>query len=697
MKLPPELLRALAAVRRRVRTQRALDAGVLFLVVGLAVAAVVLTLAKTGVLEDADALRWLYGAAAIPVVGLLLGLLRPVAKLLPAQLLDRSHDLRSRIANALELASEPERTPFMEAAIDDARAKATQVVPKRAMPLRAPRDLGGALILAVAVGILVMLEVPREVPAPVVSQLEPLLLDDDSLDAFESSLDPVLQDRETSDDVREVANRLNQILEDIADRRLDRTEALRRIQQLEQQLAEGREASAEEMEEALREVGRELDRSALTEAASEALQDADAERAADEMQQLANQIANDPPSRQEMERLREALERAAQDRSERREREIEEERERLERLLQRQREQNQTESEQERRLLRRRQRQLERLQREQQDIQEQRRQLDRLRREMQQAAENLNRNAQNRDQAAEQMRRMAEELNRMAREQMSEEQRQQLERQMRQLREMIRRMQQQQGGQGQNGQGQNGQGQGQQGRMRRFVLQAGGQGARIRMPGQGQQGQGQQGQGQQGQGQGQQGQGQGQQGQGQQGQGQQGQGQGQQGQGQGQGQGQNGQGQGQGGQAQGGQGQGQNGQGQGGQQVLELTPNGQGGNAVLEMPGMGQGQQGEGQGQGQGQGGSQAGTGHDPQMLEDPTNLDSRNRNSRVNGEASGEGPSRSEVILGASDRGFVGEGYREVFTDYENHAEEVLERDEVPPGYRFYVRRYFQLIRPRE
>ena len=61
------------------------------------------------------------------------------------------------------------------------------------------------------------------------------------------------------------------------------------------------------------------------------------------------------------------------------------------------------------------------------------------------------------------------------------------------------------------------------------------------------------------------------------------------------------------------------------------------------------------------------------------------------------DGPTTSEVILSAADRGFVGEGYQDVYTNYENHAEEVLERDEVPPGYRFYVRRYFQLIRPRE
>lgn len=84
-------------------------------------------------------------------------------------------------------------------------------------------------------------------------------------------------------------------------------------------------------------------------------------------------------------------------------------------------------------------------------------------------------------------------------------------------------------------------------------------------------------------------------------------------------------------------------------------------------------------------------------MTGEATDLDSRTRNTRVEGEQADEGPSRSEVILGAADRGFVGRGYRDVYTDYSDHAEEVLERDEVPPGYRFYVRRYFQLIRPRD
>jgi hypothetical protein len=124
---------------------------------------------------------------------------------------------------------------------------------------------------------------------------------------------------------------------------------------------------------------------------------------------------------------------------------------------------------------------------------------------------------------------------------------------------------------------------------------------------------------------------------------------------------------------------------------------GQGGSAVLEMPGMGtrpgQGAEGAGQG-GQGPG---AGTGHDPTTLDDPTRLGGSRQATRVEGEQSGRGPTRSEVILGAAERGFASREYERVFVDYESHAEEVLEQDQIPGGYRFYVRRYFQLIRPRD
>lgn len=62
-----------------------------------------------------------------------------------------------------------------------------------------------------------------------------------------------------------------------------------------------------------------------------------------------------------------------------------------------------------------------------------------------------------------------------------------------------------------------------------------------------------------------------------------------------------------------------------------------------------------------------------------------------------GEGDSRSEVILMAADRGFASAPYRKVYADYRNHAEELLAQDQIPAAYRFYVRRYFQLIEPRK
>ncbi len=92
-----------------------------------------------------------------------------------------------------------------------------------------------------------------------------------------------------------------------------------------------------------------------------------------------------------------------------------------------------------------------------------------------------------------------------------------------------------------------------------------------------------------------------------------------------------------------------------------------------------------------------AGTGHNDATLDDPTHLQSNRQNSRVEGDQNGQGPTRSEVILGAAERGFANRAYERVHVDYEHHAEEVLEQDEIPGGYRFYVRRYFQLIRPRE
>jgi hypothetical protein len=54
-------------------------------------------------------------------------------------------------------------------------------------------------------------------------------------------------------------------------------------------------------------------------------------------------------------------------------------------------------------------------------------------------------------------------------------------------------------------------------------------------------------------------------------------------------------------------------------------------------------------------------------------------------------------VILAAAEKGFKGSGYKKVFTQYHTVAEDQINKEKIPDGYRFYVNRYFQLIRPRE
>jgi len=66
-------------------------------------------------------------------------------------------------------------------------------------------------------------------------------------------------------------------------------------------------------------------------------------------------------------------------------------------------------------------------------------------------------------------------------------------------------------------------------------------------------------------------------------------------------------------------------------------------------------------------------------------------------GQDTGQGSSNSRSILVAAEKGFRGSGYKQVFAKYRTVAEDNINKEEVPDGYRFYVKRYFQLIRPRD
>ncbi len=136
-----------------------------------------------------------------------------------------------------------------------------------------------------------------------------------------------------------------------------------------------------------------------------------------------------------------------------------------------------------------------------------------------------------------------------------------------------------------------------------------------------------------------------------------------------------------------------------------------GGRGNKQAWGRGQGQgQGQGQGkgqQGQGQNGGQSGqpngpsndwgTGHDPNLTGDPTAMSGNDTDKTDQGVEGKGGSSKRETILAAAQKGFASAQYKKVYAEYDGRIEEVMKTEKVPPAYKYYVKKYFNKIKPHE
>jgi hypothetical protein len=600
--------------------------------VPLVYAALALTVIKVtrGAPALVHALTWGFAAPlAVFVGGVIHAALRKTAPHAGSLALDRVHHLKDRITNALAFSSLPaaERTPLMEAAIEDAVATTADLSPSQAAPFTRPRDLWAMFALAAGVFSIAVLEVPtKRVVPPVTHHIDAIQITDDDADLFRR-ISEDLQAQSTDPAAAAGARRFNQLVEDLAERRLDRREVFRRLDELERSLKDASSVDASALDEALDGIAKELSKSGLAKNVSQALAEkrlADAEQA---MKDLAKKIetAKKDVDKAKLEELRKALQKssetvhakaASQDAARK---DLEEKKRRL---LQKKEKEGLTKAEQQE--LDQTERKLERLDREKAQSEAQQKAMSDLDRDLAKAAQDLMKDL---GMGSQDLKKGAEDINHASQQRMSEQQKEELKRRIEEMRQLLRQ-------------------EGQAGRDRIKRMMAFGNQAR----------------------------------------GQQGQGGGQQGQGQGQGQ-QQGQGQGQG--------KGKKqvsvgfGQGEGDGQGIALG-------ATSVAPGAGQ----NGQSQPGSSGGGDKeswGTGHDPNIAGDATHLKGQTEDVTAAGADTGQGEASSQVIYGAAERGFVGRGYKKVFTDYQTVAEESLSKDDIPPGYRFYVRRYFQLIRPRD
>jgi chemotaxis protein histidine kinase CheA len=566
------------------------------------------------------ATRLLWGgflvACLVPLVGVAASWLMRRAAHAGALALDRHHQSADRITNALEFAKLPPDTqsPFMQAAIGDALLAVERPNAAAAVPLELPRGAGwsAALVLAVVAASFIKPHPPappERVPAAL--PIEPVVLGADDLSFLRESVQE-FQATEGSPELAQAVTEFNRLVEEMAERRLDRRELFRRLADIERSLEAGPEAD-EALEAGLQSLAEQLEKSPLSRPIADALKAQQLEDAERAMRELAERLArnDDTLDPAELERLRKALEAASSEAEGRVER-LEQMRRDAEaeqrRLLQKKNAKQEKASPEQQAEQERQKRRLEKLDRDIDSAKRSREKMSELDKELAKAAQELMKEL---GKSAEHLKSGAEDMNRMARQKMSDQEKQELKQKLEELRELLR-----QGGAGREEHLK---------RLQQFSQRA-----------RGSKGDGSQGQpGKQGK------------------------------------------------------------PGEQGAPRLTLGPGGM----PLPMPGAGSPSPGGERSEG-GDGapaGTEAGSGSSPEVKGAATELDGKTEDVTAAAVDTGRGTASSEVVFGAAERGFTGARYQKVYTQYRTVAEDVLQQDSIPAGYEFYVRRYFQLIRPRQ
>lgn len=526
-----------------------------------------------------------------------------------AVLLDRTHGLCGRVANAWVFSQSKNPSPLEQLAIADALPGAADAKPSRAAPFEMPSELGvcGALIAVLV--LLSQVEVRRErwVTTPPPPSFSPFVLSAEDQDYLEERAAELTAEANDPDAVA-TARKLQQLLDDLAHGRLERKQVLERMTALSRELDGGANLEREALDEGLERLAESLAKNKHTKPIADALKDKrlpDAEKA---LRELAERLKKKPSglSRQELEKLRAALEAASRGNQERLSR-LDAQRQAAatarERLLKKKQEpQSPADAKATEQALRDNERELKRLDRQKQKAASAAAQMSELDRELAKAAEELMKEL-GQESAAKRLESSAKQMNEAARKQLSDKEKQELKKQIEELKEMVR--------QAKAGSKEH------QKQLEKFRKRASGRPSDdATQPGR---------------------------------------------------------------------------EGKGGGTPQVKLGAGQGGEIPLQVPGAGQqGSDGPGTGPGKGSGAGGA-------LQGDATKPIGKSVDVAAAGVDSGQGEVSSEVVYGAASRGFAGADYRNVYTEYKTVAEEALSGDEIPPGYKFYVRRYFQLIRPRE
>jgi hypothetical protein len=631
----------LARVQQRERAAEALALTVrVALPAGLIIAAA--SVVSTRLLMTPTDYAW----AALAPIPLVLGwvLVRRRSLRATARRVDAHYRLHDRLGNAIEFAEQSAKIPnddprtrdMAELAIADGAASVAGLVAKPVVKLTVPkpRVLDGLSLALLLAALLLPQRVPEVPPDARLSHEElPELETDDKRGLDMTRAEPLREElrkleNSKEEEIARISNELLGVLADLETGEIDRGEALRRLDELDDELHEAETAMEEQLEEdpwmlseAMRELAEDLREHELMEEVAEALAKADAEEVEKELQELMEKAeAEGGELKKELDEALKEMERSLQ-RSTNENTGTERAMEEAERELERQKKNPAEDPEEQERALERKKEKLEELKRQHEREQKAREQLDQLQ-ELSRQSQGNSQSGSSQQKRQDSQKKLSQGTGNASKKSRQSQQMNDVRDAMDQAKSFVQRS-------GQNGESENRRKQQQQ----RFAKAAKGQKGKDGKPAtmlvEGEVGED--------------------------------------------------------GEPMGMMGEGQEGEGEGeGESDSDGEGDGQG-----DGQGNGQGnQQGNGVGPGIGEGSVEA--------LGDPSSMDVNAKNERVDAQQ-GKGQTRAEVIETASQEGFATESYRRVYRDYESFAQSAMDSDELPEGQRRRVKRYYQMIQPRD
>jgi hypothetical protein len=652
------ITRLVDRVARRVRGQRATEYGVTGALVYLMILALALVLYKTGWVESSTFWTAALVAVVVPVGAALRGWFRHVDRVSLAQRIDRSHNLHDRLSTALSLAEGHKDDEFSSAQMRDALRYTDQVDTSRAAPFKKPTDLAAFAIFLAAVGVLAVIQPPSNkhpLPPPPEIKHDPVL-DSATIAMERDRLEQLKNELEGVDDpeAKEMVAEIEELLNDVEEREISEKEFLERVDEIQEKyFDEEQDKATEELAEKLKKAAEELKEEAAEELEKEqelkevvdALEEKDMEAASKALEKLAEKLENEEMSPEKAERMAKLLEKFAKnlDPDDKKLEELIEKHKKLAEELAKKFEGQNNMSEKDKQRLNRAQKELDKLKQKQEKQQNSQssRQLKRLQRNTEEMAEKMKKQAQEQqgDKGEPQQKaREGESGEKSDYQQEASKQAKKASEQMKQgskqrKSQQVKRDAKRQLDDMEEAMRRSGSKQGNSDGQQQSDGQRGERMKDFLRRARGEQDGKQDGQ------------------------------QGQKGQSNGEKSGR------------------MPGEGQEGDPKKGEAKNAQKGNASKELS--------EKQT-------NKAGAGEGNRELGEETSIDSERKDSKVSGRKGG-GPSKSEIIRSASEKGFATTDYKDVYVDYESVVEEVMEREEVPAGYRYYIKRYFELIKPRE